>query len=152
MENLKKPENSIIKSGSLIYNGNEVIKAKITLIEYNKELFKEERFEKCRKFKNENTIKCIKVNGFSHIEIQEIWKCFNLHPLVLEDINTDQRPKIEEYDKYLYLVLKTFAKLDSEIFIKQISFILGKNFVISFQEEESEIFDSIKKQINKKRT
>lgn len=148
MENLEKPENSIIGSGSLIYNGNEVIEAKITLIEYNKELFKEERFEKCRKFKIDGTIKWIKVNKFSRIEIQEIGKCFNLHPLVLEDINTDQRPKLEEYDKYLYLVLKTFAKVDSEIIIKQISIILGKNFVISFQEEESEIFDSIKKQIN----
>lgn len=148
METLEKPKNSTIESGSLIYSGNEVIEAKITLIEYNKELFKEERFEKCRKFENDDTIKWIKVNGFSHIEIQEIGKCFNLHPLVLEDINTDQRPKIEEYDKYLYLVLKTFAKLNSEIIIKQISFILGKNFVISFQEKESETFDSIKRQIN----
>lgn len=57
MENLENTKNSIVDSGSLIYDGNEVIEAKITLIEYNKELFKEERFEKCRKFKIDDTIK-----------------------------------------------------------------------------------------------
>ncbi|MDI6724159.1 MAG: magnesium/cobalt transporter CorA [Methanobacterium sp.] len=135
-------------SGSLIFDGIETIESEITLIEYNKELFKRDRFEKCRKFKKEDTIKWIKINGFSYIEIQEIGKCFNLHPLVLEDINTDQRPKIEEYDDYLYLVLKSFNKSKSEIIIKQISLILGKNFVISFQDEKSEIFDLITNKIS----
>lgn len=148
MENVENPKNSVIESGSLIYDGNEVIEAEITLIEYNKELFKKEKFKKCRKFKNDDTIKWIKVNGFSHIEIQEIGRCFNLHPLVLEDINTDQRPKIEEYKDYLFLVLKYFNSSNSEIITKQISFILGKNFVISFQEEDTNIFDSAEKQIN----
>ena len=145
MENL---EDSTIESGSIIYNGNEVVEAEINLIEYNKELYKKEKFEKCREFKNNNTIKWIKVDGFSLIEIQEIGKCFNLHPLVLEDINTDQRPKIEEYKNYLFLVLKTFNKREHGIITKQISFILGKNFVISFQEVGTGLFHHIEKQIN----
>ncbi len=134
--------------GSLIYEGNETVKSDIKLIEYDKETSKIEKFEKCRKFKNDDAVKWVKLDGFSHIEVQEIGKCFNLHPLVIEDINTDQRPKIEEYKDYLFIVMKIFDLSNSEIRTKQSSFILGKNFVISFLEEDIGIFDSIEKQIS----
>jgi len=74
-----------------------------------------------------------------------------LHPLVLEDIlNTDQRPKMEDYGDYLYLVLKNFYEREGEgLQSDQISVILGKDFVLSFQEKESSILDSIKEKISK---
>lgn len=143
-----KPRESTIDSGSLIYEGNEIVEADITLIEYNKEIRKEEKFEECRKFKDEDAVKWVKINGYSHIEIQEIGRCFNLHPLVLEDINTDQRPKIEEYKDYLFLVVKKFNKVKYGINTEQISFILGKNFVISFQEQDTGLFKIVEKQIS----
>ncbi|WP_414468443.1 magnesium/cobalt transporter CorA [Methanobacterium sp. ACI-7] len=143
-----KPRESTIDSGSLIYEGNEIVEADITLIEYNKESRKEEKFEECRKFKNEDAVKWVKINGYSRIEIQEMGRCFNLHPLVLEDINTDQRPKIEEYKDYLFLVVKKFNKVKYGINTEQISFILGKNFVISFQEQDTGLFKIVEKQIS----
>jgi len=62
--------------------------------------------------------------------------CFGIHPLVLEDIvNTGQRPKAEEYDSYLYLVLKMFSPHNSDGFKgEQVSFVLGANWLLTFQE------------------
>lgn len=148
MNNDKISKKIGLDSGSLIYEGNEVIETSITLIEYNKEIYKNEKYEECREFKKEDTFKWIKINGFSQIEIQEMGKCFDLHPLVLEDVNTDQRPKIEEYKDYLYLIVKAFHKSKSKIVTKQISLILGNNFVISFQDEKSELLNSVEKQIS----
>jgi magnesium transporter len=70
-----------------------------------------------------------------------------LHPLVLEDIlTTDQRPKMEDYDEYLYIVLRMLYyndDHDDEVTTEQMSLILGMNFVLSFQERESDIFTPI---------
>lgn len=74
---------------------------------------------------------------------------FGLHPLVVEDIaNTGQRPKVEDYGDYLYVVFKLLtyqgkADVDSE----QVSVVLGRNFVISFQEREGDVFEPIKERI-----
>jgi len=146
----KKPG---LPPGSLVYTGEKKIDTKITLIEYDKETFSQKTIEECPEFEDENTIKWIKINGFSGIDkLKEIGKCFNLHPLVLEDIlNTNQRPKVEDYNDYLYLVLKLFD-IDNEerIIAKQISFILENNLVITFQDDDDHIFDIILKRLKSK--
>jgi magnesium transporter len=71
---------------------------------------------------------------------------------VLEDILTDQRPKIEDYENYIFIVLKMLyydeeedEELgDSIIDIDQISLILGPNFIISFKDKEVDVFDPIR--------
>ena len=136
-----------IDSGSLLFEGNEILKTDIKLIEYNKEVTKEEKFEKCRKFKKEDTVKWIKINGFSKVEIEEIAKCFNLHPLLVEDISILQRPKIDEYKDYLFLIFNVFDNYDSKIITKQINIILGENYLISFQDEENTLFDNVEQKI-----
>lgn len=147
MLNLKKrTKKAGLPPGSLVYTGKHDILTKITLIEYNKESFSEKTIEECPEFKNEDTVKWIKINGFSELEtLKKIGKCFNLHPLVLEDIlNTNQRPKVEDYDNYIYIVLKLFDLSDEDqIITKQISLILEKNLVISFQDDDDQIFDLI---------
>ena len=71
-----------------------------------------------------------------------------MHPLVLEDIlNTNQRPKVEDYNDYLYLVLKLFDVNEDRITTKQISLILEKNLVISFQDDDDPVFDLIIKRV-----
>lgn len=136
--------------GSLVYTGEKEIKTRMTFIEYNKEIFNEEIIAKCPEFKNKDTIKWIKINGFSDIEsLKVIGQCFNLHPLALEDIlNTNQRPKIEDYKDYLYVVLKLIEEnTDKRITTKQISLILEKDVLISFQDDEDKIFDIIIKRL-----
>ena len=82
--------------------------------------------------------------------IRKIGECFNFHPLVLEDIvNTTQRPKIEEYDDYLFIVLK-MINIESdtkEIVMEQISLIVGEDYVISLQEREGDVLDALRQRI-----
>jgi len=91
------------------------------------------------------------VTGLHEIDIlEDIGKTFAIHPLLMEDIlNTNQRPKIEHYDDYIYLILKTMHWLPEPGIIEpeQISIILGQNFVLVFQEQARDIFDPIRRSI-----
>lgn len=76
---------------------------------------------------------------------------FGLHPLVLEDIlNTHQRPKIEEYEDYFYVVARMLiaGKTPEEPFhSEQVSFILGKHFLVTFQEIPGDVFDPTRQRL-----
>lgn len=91
------------------------------------------------------------IEGLSDVEmIREIGERLHLHPLVLEDIlNTSQRPKREEYDNYLFIVLKMLYPRDNgSIAAEQVSLVLGPNFVLSFQEGiRGDLFISIRDRI-----
>lgn len=93
----------------------------------------------------------INVDGLAQVDVmQHFGSCFGIHPLVLEDIlATDQRPKLEDYKDYLYLVIKmlTFTS-DNRITSEQVSIILGENFVISFQEGlEGDVFEPVRQRL-----
>src|ERR1051326_4744647 len=94
--------------GSLIHIGERKSdKTKITVIDYNEKDLREkeiENVEDCLIFKNRPTITWINIDAIHQPEILEkIGKCFDIHPLVLEDIlNTDQRPKMEDFGDYIY--------------------------------------------------
>ncbi len=154
MLNLKpRSKKAGLPPGSLIYTGAENIPTKITFIEYNKDNFNKETIEECPQFTKKDTVKWIKINGLKNVEnLKKIGKCFNLHPLVLEDIlNTNQRPKVEDYRDYLYIVLKLFDVSENDIMVtKQVSLILAKNLVISFQDDDEPIFNALLKRIKTK--
>jgi len=80
--------------------------------------------------------------------IEELGQQFDLHNLVLEDIlNTSQRPKVDEFEAYVYFVLRVVKYVDNVLVTEQISFILGENFVISIEEKNTGIFTPIKERI-----
>lgn len=86
--------------------------------------------------------------------LAKLGQCFGLHPLVLEDIsNTDQRPKLEEYGEYVYLVLKALADgADGrEIVVEQVSFVVGPDFVLSFEEAEPTQFEPVRVRLREDR-
>ncbi|MFT3739040.1 MAG: magnesium/cobalt transporter CorA [Breznakibacter sp.] len=89
----------------------------------------------------------LSVNGIHNTDlIQELGESFNLESLILEDIlNTDHRPKFEETENAVFFTLKliAFDKKLASIDSEQVSFVLGSNYVISFQENHSEIFTPI---------
>ena len=92
------------------------------------------------------------MSGLHQVELLErLNDCFGLHPLVLEDIlNTDQRPKMEDFGDYLYIVLRMLdldKKNGNAVVSEQISLILGKNFVLTFQEKEGDLFDPLRERI-----
>jgi magnesium transporter len=80
--------------------------------------------------------------------IERLQAHFNLHTLLVDDILNDQRPKAEEYDDYLFFTLKMLYRIDgSTIDYEQISFVLGNNYLISFQEKEGDLFDPFRERI-----
>ena len=93
----------------------------------------------------------INVDGIHRPElITELGKIFEIHPLTLEDIaNTQQRPKAEEFEEYLFLILKmtSFEPETEVIQIEQVSLVLGEHMVITFQEETEDVFGPIRKRL-----
>lgn len=141
--------------GTIVHAGEKkVAKVSITIIDYDEVRFLEKeakKIEECFPFKEKPTVTWININGIHDVElIEKIGKHFNIHPLVLEDIvNTGQRPKMEDFEDYIFIVLKMlyYDEKDEEIKAEQISLILGPNFVISFQEKEGDIFDPLRERI-----
>ncbi len=143
--------------GVLVHIGEKKTeKVRITLIDYDESVFQEkevEKIEECFPFKNKPTITWINIDGLHNTElIEKLGKDFELHPLILEDIlNTGQRPKIEDFEKYIFIVLKKiyYDEKENETKIEQVSLILGQNFVISFQEKTGDVFEPIRERIRK---
>ena len=141
--------------GTLVHTGEKKTEQiRITLVDYNNENFQErviEKVEECFPFKDVQTVTWINIDGLHNIEtIEKIGKHFDLHPLILEDIlNTGQRPKCEDYEKCLYMVLKmlTYNEENGTIKSEQVSLVLGQNFVISFQEKVGDVFEHIRDRI-----
>lgn len=100
----------------------------------------------------------IKVHGLHEAEaVNRFCLGFGLHPLTIEDIlHTSQRPKIDHYDDYLFLVLNlvTYDDATKEMSMEQISFVLGPRYLLSFHEKDSDIFNDVlaRLQNNKGRT
>ncbi|KPJ64468.1 MAG: magnesium transporter [Syntrophobacter sp. DG_60] len=141
--------------GALIYIGEKKVeKAKITIIDYDEAQFHEKEaktIEECFPFKDKPTVTWINIDGIHEVEIiEKLGKHFNIHPLILEDIvHTGQRPKMEDFGDYIFVVLKMlyYNEKDDEIKAEQVSLILGLNFVISFQETEGDVFNPIRERI-----
>lgn len=141
--------------GTPVFVGEKKIeKAKITIIDYDEKQFQEKEaktIEECFPFKDTPTVTWINIDGVHQVDIIEnIGRHFELHPLILEDImNTEQRPKMEDFERYIYIVLKMlyYDEKEHETKIEQVSLILGENYVISFQEMVGDIFDPIRERI-----
>ncbi len=141
--------------GSLVHVGEKKVKRiSITIIDYDKTQFQDKeakKVEECFPFKDKPTVTWINIDGIHDTKvIKKIGEHFNLHPLLLEDIlNTGQRPKMEDFKNYIFIVLKMlyYEEKESEIKDEQVSLILGSNFVISFQEREGDIFNPIRERI-----
>ena len=141
--------------GTLVHVGDKKAESvKITVIDYDESSFEQKditNIEECYPFKNKPTVSWINVDGIHEVEIiEKIGKNYGIHPLLLEDVlNTEQRPKIEDFDDYLFLVLKMLS-FDEErrgVNTEQVSLILGPNYVISFQEREGDVFNAVRDRI-----
>ncbi|MFX1380095.1 MAG: magnesium/cobalt transporter CorA [Promethearchaeota archaeon] len=137
--------------GTLIFTGKKKeLKTKIKIVDYNEEDYNIIKTDKTdRDFSNidKSRNRWINIIGLSYMNvIEDIGNQFNLHRLLLEDIlSSNQRPKLENYGEYLFIVLKSVNyNEETESFeTEQISLILGTNFVISVQEYEDDFFTPI---------
>ncbi len=141
--------------GTLVHIGEKRTgEVKITVIDYDEKQFQEKEVktvEECFPFKDTPTVTWININGVHQEDIiEKIGKHFDIHPLLLEDImNTEQRPKVEDFESYLFIVLKMLYcnNEDDEIKSEQVSLIVAPTFVISFQEIEGDVFNTIRERI-----
>jgi magnesium transporter len=128
----------------------KISEVSVYLIDYGEENLKEIEItdiDEINKYKDSNSVTWIKIVGLSDLELlQKIGIKFKLHPLVLEDIcHTTHRPKLDEYDKYLFLIARSLRYLTDkeQVLTEQVSMIVGSNYVITFQEHDDHLFDNI---------
>jgi len=113
--------------GSLVHIGEQRQAAsRVEVISYDRErvdLSHPDLEKECPLPPPEGAVSWVNLEGLGRMELlKRLGDCYGIHPLVLEDIaNTDQRPKAEEYDKYLFVVLKkiNFKLLFSSIILNQ---------------------------------
>jgi magnesium transporter len=140
--------------GTLIHVGAEpAVKTQIRTVVYDSDRLDEYEFANaadCRRLAELPGTTWIDVDGVNDVGlIAELGKAFELHPLVLEDIvNTNQRPKIQDYSEYLFLVFRmlVYDEKKDEIHSDQISIILGEGYVLSFSEQIGDEFKSVRDQ------
>ncbi len=141
--------------GTVVHVGDQnPQKPKITIIDFDEREYGEhvlDEIEDSIAFLYKKTSTWINIDGIHDTSIIErAGITFGLHPLVLEDIgNTTQRPKFEDYEDYLFIVVKMLycSKEDEDLWSEQVSFILMKNCLITFQETEGDVFDLIRERL-----
>lgn len=152
----KRSIKSGLPPGSLVHIGEERREAPlITVFGYGAEQFEERDFvrpDDCLSYLERGIgTAWINIEGVHDVEIiRSMGTGFGLHPLVLEDVvNTVQRPKVEDYGDYLFIVLRMLHPgTDGTFSSEQISLILGKSTLLSFQEGiRGDVFDSLRERI-----
>ncbi len=144
-----------LSPGSLIHVG-EVFdhETLITLIHYDKETLEQKNLrsiDEILPYQDKTATTWVHIDGLKNAQlIQQIGRYFKVHSLVLEDIlNTQQRSKFEDYGDYLFIVIKSLAlkKNDFTIEYEQISLLVFKNFIFTFKEKPTLLFEPIKVRI-----
>jgi magnesium transporter len=141
--------------GTMVFVGEQrLLNVRIDVINYGPDHCSElsnVSEQKCVDFAMGEGITWMNVNGVHDITlIEKLGASFGLHPLTLEDIvNTTQRPKVEDFPRYIFMVLKMieFNDITRLIEIEHVSVILGEHFVISFLEDDGDVFDAVRDRI-----
>jgi magnesium transporter len=144
----------VLPPGSLVYDREpRVPEVSIHVMDYGPDACRVRQpktIEDTFPLRDSTTTSWIDIEGLHDVELlNKFGAHFGLHPLVLEDIlNTHQRPKLEEYENYLYVVLRMLAARDGDVLhSEQVSIIIGRGFVATFQEIPGDVFDPVRKRI-----
>jgi magnesium transporter len=155
-----KPTKSGTKAGlppgALIHVGAQKTEKKtLELIQYSPLTINEQYSDNAQDILgkvDKSKVNWINIDGLHNVElVKAVGEYFGLNPLILEDVlNTDQRPKLEEYeDEIIFMPMKALNTLKNDgIEYEQISFILGKHFILSFQEKEGDLFDKLRSRMH----
>ena len=127
---------------------------KITVHDYSTtsvQNFELENVEECFRFLSNDTVSWINIDGIRKADVETLSNHFGIHPLIQEDIlSINQRPKMDEMDNILFCLLNMlyYNPEQESVEQEQISIVLGKNFVISFQEDaKRDVFNSLREKL-----
>lgn len=145
--------------GTLLHPGEKRIgQMKLSIFDYDKDTLNEKEnanIEECLVYLDSPSITWINIEGVTDPKVMEmLGHQFSLHPLMLEDIlSSGQRSKLDDYKTSLFVVIRYFYynETTQAITNEQISLVLGSNYVLSFSEEPSKLFDPIKERLRKPR-
>jgi magnesium transporter len=103
-----------------------------------------------RKLRSEYPVTWVNLTGLADTSaLVRVAELFGLHQLALEDVlNVHQRPKVEEFDDHLFIVVRMIADADTGE-TEQVSIFLGKDYVLSVQERRGDCFDAVRERIRK---
>ncbi len=144
-----------LSPGSLVYIGEpKEAPVHISIMDYDETGIRElpdAAVEDACRFMQTDSVTWISVAGIHDPRIiSSIGDAFQLHPLIQEDIvNTEQRPKLEDHDDYLFIAAKMATIAAGGITEEQISMVVGNRYVICFQETAGELFDPLRERIRK---
>jgi magnesium transporter len=131
---------------------------KITLVEYDEKSFREselERIEDAFACRDRPCVSWINVDGLGDLDLlQAIAQHFGLHPLAIEDVlDPSQRPKVEEFEGHFFIVnqLATLEGEEGKIRFEQSSMFVGRSFLITMQDQPSEVFETIRSRLRRGR-
>ncbi len=138
--------------GTLVHIGNKhTNETKISVIDYSAEHVQRiecKNVEDCFVYKDTESLSWINITSLNDISIiEKIGAAFNLHHLLLEDVlNTQHRPKLEDFDDYIFISLKMLGvtKDGKGIVSEQVSLVLGSTWILSFQEIEGDVFNPLR--------
>jgi len=144
-----------LSPGTLVHVGEaRTDPVKITLFDYDKQEYVEKELtsiEEAFAYKETHSVTWLNLDGIHDVEmLRKVGDHYQIHPLVLEDVlNTGQRPKIESYDGYLFIVTKmlTYSEEANSFQRENVSIILGEQFVFTFQEKEGDVLRLIRERI-----
>lgn len=108
------------------------------------------------RYKTSESVTWINIDGLHDAEtIGRIGRAFDLHPLVMEDIlNTGQRPKIDDYTSFLFIVLKMirFDRQTRMVMNEQLSMVVADRFILTFQERQGDVFEPVRERIRRQKS
>lgn len=140
--------------GTLVYTGEHTDEpVHIQVIDYTKNNYEEKKLRSVsdlKKYMGAKSVTWINITGIHKTKIvEEVGALFGIHPLILEDVvNVNQRPKLEMYDEYFFLVFKMIHEKKHRLSeFEQVSLVMKKNIVITFQENAEDIFDPVRHRI-----
>ncbi|MBN2543633.1 magnesium/cobalt transporter CorA [bacterium] len=151
----KREKSHGLPPGTLKHIGDKKSeRAGLTLIDYDENNIVEKEIEtidKCALCKDKDTVTWLNIDGLHQEDvIERAGVIFDFHSLLLEDVlNTDQRPKMEEYDNYIFIIIKMlyYDENTGLIRIEQVSIVFGPNYVVTFQEIKGDVFNAVRERI-----
>jgi magnesium transporter len=113
--------------------------------------FESKNVDECLHFKTSNRLSWINIDGLRKSEVEKVCEHYGVHPLLVEDIlSINQRPKMDEVEGVMFCLLNMlyFNEVKKTVETEQISIVLGKEFVLSFQEDASrDVFDPLRNKL-----
>ncbi|WP_314270415.1 magnesium/cobalt transporter CorA [Capnocytophaga sputigena] len=143
-----------LPAGSLVYFGNKEKPLNIEVISYNDSSYSMKKVvsaEEALNFITDSCITWLNVNGLNNIEeVNKLGNYVQLNNLLLEDIlDTEHRPKVEILDEHILVIIKMlYYGKDEQLISEHLALVLGKNYLITFQESEGEdVFEPVRKRL-----